>query len=66
MPAPPFLIPVSIVVAGVEHAGTYVVVDGRLTVHYGEDEMTVEPGEAHPKRRAEEVLRALVKRRPRR
>jgi hypothetical protein len=62
----PFIVPVSVVVAGVEHAGTYDVELGTLTVYYAGDSMSVELGEASAKRRAEDVLRALVKRRGKR
>jgi hypothetical protein len=60
-----FIIPVSVVVAGVEHAGTYDVDGDCLTVHYGDDVLSVNLGGASAARRAEDVLRALVKRRPR-
>jgi hypothetical protein len=63
--APRFIIPISVVVAGVDHAGTYDVDGDCLTVHYGDDQLSVNLGGALASRRAEEVLKALVKRRPR-
>lgn len=62
----PFLLPVTVLVGAVEHAGSYFVEGGQLTVRYAGDEMTVELGEAVARTRAEVVLGALVKRRERR
>lgn len=58
----PFIVPVCVIVAGVQHAGTYDVELGTLTVYYGGDSMSVELGQGPVRRRAEDVLRALVKR----
>jgi hypothetical protein len=58
----PFILPVRVIVRGVEHAGTYDAEGDVLTVYYGEDCMKVELGGAVPKTRAEDVLRALVRR----
>lgn len=59
MRAPTFILPVTVIVRGVEHAGTYDVDGDELTVYYGEDRMTVELSGAPAKKRAGEVLAAL-------
>jgi hypothetical protein len=58
----PFLMPCSVVIAGVSHAGTYVVQGERMTVSYLEHSLEVELGEASPGKRAADVLAALVRR----